>query len=181
MSYHAPQSQEEFRAAIEAEEAKLSHLRLVTKKAAESTPTPTEDRDPPDDPPIRPSLREIYSGAGYAPEVISYVTAIMWGFWVGNPFFSVYAHGGLIYDGPKHFGPEELWGGFVLVGGLLGMWGLFEGYRAMRSLGTSMLMSVWAWGFIAAISGPSLWTTAPVAYPVLAMVAAWAHSLLSHK
>jgi len=171
-----PQSKEEYGDLIDRERRKLTHLKLLPKPppCLRDTVTPEEEHP-------RLCVRSIYRGGGYAPEVISVVTALLWGSWVGNPYFSVYAQGGVIYSGPESFGPEELWGGFVFVSGALALFGLLQSHRWARSLGTAMLVSVWSWGFIAAVSGPSLWTTAPVAYPVLAWVAAWAHSLLGDQ
>ena len=111
-----------------------------------------------------------------AVEFISALVAICWGVWVANPWFSVYESAPDIYAGPAEVAPEWIWGTFTLVVGLAQLLALARANRDMRKHAAFVAFFMWLLAAFAAFNGPSALTTAPVTYPVLTFMAAWAYA-----
>lgn len=128
-------------------------------------------------PPLLKNTKDIISTSDTRGiEFISALVALSWGAWVANPFFSVYEHAPEIYSGSAEIAPEWVWGSFIFVVGAVQMTSLAMANRDMRKHASFVAFFMWTLATFAALNGPSAFTTAPVTYPVLTFMSAWAYA-----
>lgn len=74
--------------------------------------------------------------------IILGVYTFLWGFWVGNPFWTVFDQAPL-YDWMESIGPEAFWGGLAMAVGALMVHGVMK--HSYKSLITGALVGYFHW------------------------------------
>lgn len=73
--------------------------------------------------------------------IILGVFTTIWGFWVGNPFWSIFDHAPLYQA--MLFLPEYFWGGIAAICGIGMIWGVL--HNSYRSLRISSIVGFYHW------------------------------------
>lgn len=71
---------------------------------------------------------------------------VLWGFWVANPFWSVFEQAPL-YQELAQLAPELFWGLLAMFCGAITIWGALR--RSYRALNTGAIIAGWHWTMIA--------------------------------